>query len=179
MAAGPENHLAQRALLWERMAGGQFAETHARATELERRFPREGVYPFFAGLALRELGRPQEAAEALARANEVDATLLPAYPARAEALLALGRNEEGLKVMEEYSWKRWTALSGFDYFLLGRLRFRTRNLDGALDAFERARWLMAPSDPARGGPRKRLRGRAPRAGKGQYTVTVTCSPSRP
>ena len=149
VAAWPENHLAQRALLWEGMAGGQFAETHARATELERRFPREGVYPFFAGLALRELGRTQEAAEALARASEVDAALLPAYPARAEALLVLGRNEEGLKVMEKYSWQRWTALSGFDYFLLGRLRFRTRNLDGAIDAFERARWLMAPSDPAR------------------------------
>ena len=149
VAAWPENHLAQRALLWERMAGGQFAEAHARAAELEQRYPREAVYPFFAGLALRELGRTPEAVEALARASEVDAALLPAYPARAEALLALGRNEEGVKVMEEYSYKRWTALSGYDYFLLGRLRLRTRHFDGAIDALERARWLMGPEDPAR------------------------------
>jgi Flp pilus assembly protein TadD len=87
--------------------------------------------------------------EALARASEIDAALLPAYPARAEALLGLGRNEEGLKVMETYSWRRWTALSGYDYFLLGRLRLRTRHFDGAIDAFERARWLMGPEDPAR------------------------------
>jgi hypothetical protein len=52
--------------------------------------------------------------------------------------------------------ERWTALSGSTTSCWDVLRFRTRHLDGALDAFERARWLMAPSDPARAEPRERL-----------------------
>ncbi|HEV7498608.1 MAG TPA: hypothetical protein VGQ33_01335, partial [Vicinamibacteria bacterium] len=113
VAESPDNHLGQRALLWAQMSEGRFANVQARATELQHQFPGEAVYPFFAGLALRELGRPQEAAAALARASDLDPTFLSAYPARAEALLVLGRNEEGLKVMEQYSWQRWTTLSAY------------------------------------------------------------------
>jgi tetratricopeptide (TPR) repeat protein len=145
----PGNHLAQRGLLWKGMADGRFGEMLGRAGDLQHRFPREAVYPFVAGLALRELGRPAEAAAAFARARALDVTLLPAYPAEAETLLVIGRSEEGLKVMEEYSRHRWTTLGASDYLLIGRLRLRTRRIDAAVDAFERADWLMAPSDPGR------------------------------
>lgn len=147
--AWPHNNLAQRALLWLLLSEGRFAEAHTQAAALARELPRQGLYPFFDGLALRQLGQPEAAADAFRRAIDATPEFLLPYPHAADVLLTLGRNDEALDLMERFAFGRWARLSAADYILLGRARQRTGRGEAARQAYERADWLLADDDPLR------------------------------
>lgn len=147
--AWPANNLAQRALLWLTLSEGRFGEARERAAALSRALPRQAVYPFFEGLALRQLDKPQEAVAAFRRAIGTSPEFLLPYPHAADLLLALGRNQEALELMERFTFGRWPRLTAAEYILLGRARQRAGRAEAARQAFERADWLLAAADPLR------------------------------
>jgi tetratricopeptide (TPR) repeat protein len=147
--AWPANNLAQRALLWLLLSEGRFLEAHARAVELGRAMPRQALYPFFEGVALRQLGKAEDAVAAFRRAMAIAPEFLLPYPQAADLLLALGRNQEAVALLERYAYGRWSRLSAAEYILLGRARARTGRSAAAEDAFARADWLLPAGDPLR------------------------------
>ena len=147
--AWPANTLAQRALLWLMLSEGRFGEARERAAALSREMTRQALYPFFEGLALRPLGKPEDAVAAFRRAIDVAPEFLLPYPQAADLLLSLGRNQEALDLMERFTFGRWSRLTAVEYILLGQARQRTGRGEAARQAFERADWLLAAGDPLR------------------------------
>ncbi len=145
----PMNNLAQRALLWLLVSEGRLAEAHERASALEARFPRQGLYPFFDGLALRDMGRLDEAAAAFRRSIDATPDFVLPYATLGETLLALGRDRDALDLLERSVWNRWPTVSAAEYDALGRARLRAGRTGPAIEALERAEWLTSPDAPER------------------------------
>jgi tetratricopeptide (TPR) repeat protein len=145
----PENHLAHQTELAVLLRSGQPDPALAKARRLLEAFPREPRYPYAAGLALLALGQDAAALPHLERAVALDPAFGPAYPAAAEASLRTGRAERGRALMEEYLLRRRHRLTADEYALLGALRSGADRWREALQAYERALWLVGDPDPRR------------------------------
>jgi len=143
----PGNHTAQATLLWLLASEGRVAEAAERARALAAEHASVAAYPLYRARFLRASGNVAGAVEALREALGRDPDFLAPYPELADALLAQDRAAEAVAVMEELSRRRRYRLSAAEHVLLGAARLSAGRPEGAIDAFERALWQMAPGDP--------------------------------
>ena len=143
----PGNHTAQAALLWLLAAEGRAVEAAERARALSTEHAAVAAYPLYRGRFLRASGDVEGAVEAFREALRRDPGFLTPYPELADALLAQGRASEAVWVMDTLSRHKRYRLSPAEHLRLGAARLAAGRGEGAIDAFERARWQVAADDP--------------------------------
>jgi tetratricopeptide (TPR) repeat protein len=151
IAITPDNVLAQHARIALWLADGKADAARDTARALAQQHRREARYAVDYGVALLALGQPDAGAAAIADAIARAPERVPsaAYSLLAETYLRLGRSRQGLNVMEAYRERQRFRLSGSEHALLGKLRQRCGELMPAVDAYERALWLVPEADPLR------------------------------
>lgn len=149
LSTWPENHLAYWTLVMLMLSSDEYTDAKKMILELSERFPREATYRYFAGMAFKDMRLYEEAREQLKKALRLNPDFILPYPVLAETLYKLGQYSNGLKVMEEYLQRKDYMLKGEEYFLLGNLRYRVRDMVKAADAYERALWLIEESSDLR------------------------------
>jgi tetratricopeptide (TPR) repeat protein len=143
----PDNQLAQCVRIWILLAQGRVVEAHGIARSLQKRFRRSSVFAYLDGLALARIGDAQGAVDALQSAIRIRPDDMLPYPRLAEILMRQNETRRALQVMNAYQKRSGYAIGANDWLLLAAIRRRMGDYEGAVEAGERALWLVDEGHP--------------------------------
>jgi tetratricopeptide (TPR) repeat protein len=116
----------------------ELAAAQEDLTMLSELRPGDPYVPLLEADILLAQNKPEDALKKAIQANQMDITLLPVYRTLAEIFMRLERYTEALGPAETYMRYREDQNDSLGWALLGEARFRNENIDGALDALDRA-----------------------------------------
>jgi tetratricopeptide (TPR) repeat protein len=120
------------------LAQKKYAQAQEDVGKLGELRPGDPYVPLLEAGILLAQDKPKEALDKAVQANQMDITLLPVYYTLAEIYMAMNRYTEALGPAETYMRYRQGEDDPAGWALLGEARFKNGNVDGAMDALDRA-----------------------------------------